>query len=240
VLHPSATAVRSCDASLVSASRGEQDADDAIAKTLAEGFSTGSVVFSTWSTWTRCPRQCVTINIAWTRRILTDGRFRAGIYAHTHNADVIYADVRAAYEAAGIHDNLRSGSPERVTSHHRAGERRRPRPSPLAWQGILDHTVSHAGIRSHRRQRGQRGESLGDVRHRQRDTFGADERELAGPVAHPDPGPVLAVGHSRSDTVTAGASRRACIKDEGVNRIRAETPDRSDCSSALTPPGAIL
>ncbi|HEV3483812.1 MAG TPA: hypothetical protein VG106_00280, partial [Vicinamibacterales bacterium] len=40
----------------------------------------------------------------WVARVLADGRFVPGVYAHTHNAPLIYRDVKAVYEAAGRKD----------------------------------------------------------------------------------------------------------------------------------------
>jgi hypothetical protein len=39
---------------------------------------------------------------AWTARVLADGRYRPGFYAHTNNAALIYRDVKAEYARAGI------------------------------------------------------------------------------------------------------------------------------------------
>ena len=38
-------------------------------------------------------------------RVLADGRFTPGVYAHTHNAALIYRDVKAIYEAGGRTDD---------------------------------------------------------------------------------------------------------------------------------------
>lgn len=51
---------------------------------------------------TRVPNAMRDYYVAWTERILEDGRFRPAYYAHTHNAQQIYDDVRAVFDRRGI------------------------------------------------------------------------------------------------------------------------------------------
>jgi hypothetical protein len=137
----------SCDADLVGAKRGVVDAEDAVAKTAAEGFPTGTVVFLDVEYMDKVPKAMQDYYVAWTQRVLADGRYRPGFYAHTHNAARIYADVRSVYAAAGVttdppfwiagsHDFSPDQSAPSDVGHAFAA----------AWQGILDRAVSHGGI----------------------------------------------------------------------------------------------
>ena len=37
----------------------------------------------------------------WTRRVVEDGTYRPGYYAHAHNANAIYNDVRGVLDSMG-------------------------------------------------------------------------------------------------------------------------------------------
>jgi hypothetical protein len=136
-----------CGAELVNAARGTRDADDAIARTLAEGFPTGTVVFLDIEYMERVPQAMRDYYVAWTKRVIADGRLRPGFYAHTRNAALIYRDVRSVYDVAGITEeppfwiaSARDFSPEKSpddVGHSFAA----------AWQGILDHSETNGGVR---------------------------------------------------------------------------------------------
>ena len=70
--------------------------------------------------------------------MLTDGRFRPGVYVHSHNAEIVYGDVKSLFTAAGIDEEPRfwiasardfssDKSPTEV-GHDFAG----------MWQGVID------------------------------------------------------------------------------------------------------
>lgn len=61
---------------------------------------------------TRVPNAMRDYYVAWTERILEDGRFRPAYYAHTHNAQQIYDDVERCSTGAGSKPSHRSGLPE--------------------------------------------------------------------------------------------------------------------------------
>jgi hypothetical protein len=93
MLRAMASAV-TCSRTLLSAAQGTTEADDAIARTVAEGFPAGTVIFLDLEpmTITTAMRDYYR---AWVARIVADGRYRPGIYAHVSNADAIHADVGA-------------------------------------------------------------------------------------------------------------------------------------------------
>lgn len=89
-----------CSRTLLSAAQGDDEARDAVARTAAEGFPAGTAIFLDLE-----PMQVVTDAMksyyrAWAARVLADGRYRPGVYAHFRNADELYADVAAVYAAA--------------------------------------------------------------------------------------------------------------------------------------------
>ena len=76
--------------------------------------------------------------VAWTRTVLSDGRYRPGIYTHTMNANTVYHDVKGAYTAAGV-----TNEPPFWIAKSRGFDLRKL-PSEMGhafaavWQGILD------------------------------------------------------------------------------------------------------
>jgi hypothetical protein len=127
-----------CSADFLTAAQGAIEANDAIARTSAERFAPGSVIFLDVERMEVIPAAMRAYYRAWVARVLADGRFRPGIYAHKFNADRIYADVKAEFVAAGVDEEPRfwiasardfdpSKSPTAV-GHEFAG----------VWQGVID------------------------------------------------------------------------------------------------------
>jgi hypothetical protein len=127
-----------CNADLLSADRGAQEGLDAIGKTEAERFPKGSVIFLDIERTERMPAQMRDYYKSWVATVLTDGRYRPGIYVHKHNAQTVYADVKGLFEAAGVEEeprfwiaSARDFSPDKAAAevgHEFAG----------MWQGVID------------------------------------------------------------------------------------------------------
>ena len=100
----STRAVSDCQASYLSAARGVQDANDAIAVARAEGFPKGTVVFLDVERMEIVPPAMRAYYKAWTERVLAEGTYVPGAYVHTHNAKVIFGDIKGMYMAAGRTD----------------------------------------------------------------------------------------------------------------------------------------
>ena len=135
-----------CYAHVVGAARGVVDADDAIAATEAEGFPYGTLVVLDLEYMSKVPQAMRDYYLAWTARLLADGRYRPAYYAHAVNAETIYSDVSTAFVAAGVTDApafwiaggsnfSRDKSPEEVGHQFAA-----------AWQGMLDVVEKYAGV----------------------------------------------------------------------------------------------
>ena len=135
-----------CSADFVSAARGTADANDAIARAAAEGFGHGTVVFLDVERMDQVPEAMRQYYQAWVARLLADGRYEPGIYAHKFNADLIYRDVKPLFEAVGRDDDPRfwiasakdfdpSKAPADV-GHAFAG----------VWQGAIDVMKSVADL----------------------------------------------------------------------------------------------
>lgn len=90
-----------CNADFVTAARGEKDGADAVSRTAADGFAPGTTIFLDLERMDALPQVMREYYKAWVRTVLTDGRFVAGIYVHTFNANTVYADVKSQYRAAG-------------------------------------------------------------------------------------------------------------------------------------------
>jgi hypothetical protein len=130
--------IMSCQRNLVTATRGALEAADAVAKTAAEGFPRGTVVFLDVERMQVTPKAMRDYYKEWVARVLADGRFTPGIYAHTHNAQLIYRDVKSVFEAAGRTDD----PPFWIAGGRNFSPTKAPQEIghtfAAVWQGILD------------------------------------------------------------------------------------------------------
>jgi len=137
-VNPADRPVDQCNAQLVSATRGSIEAADAIKRTAAEGFPKGSVIFLDIEYMRSTPAKMRDYYRTWTAKVLADGRYRPGFYAHTRNAALIYKDVKAVY--------LKAGRAEEPPFWVAGGKDFHPDKSPVdvghsfaaVWQGVLD------------------------------------------------------------------------------------------------------
>ena len=147
VLTPRASPNASCSTQLVSAARGTSDANDAIRKTAAEGFANGTVIFLDLERMDFVPKAMRDYYQAWTGRLLADGRFTPGYYAHSYNADLIYQDVKQVYTTAGIAKD----PPFWIASSRGFAPDKDPtevgHSFAQVWQGILDVVETHNGVK---------------------------------------------------------------------------------------------
>lgn len=127
-----------CNANLVTGPRGTIEANDAIRRTEAEGFPKGSVIFLDIERMEKTPKAMRDYYRAWTARVLEDGRYRPGFYAHKHNAERIYEDVKAEYLLAARSEEPpfwiaggRDFAPDKAP--HEVGHE-----FASVWQGVLD------------------------------------------------------------------------------------------------------
>ena len=135
-----------CDTHFVSGPRGRAEAADAIARTAAEGFARGTVVYLDVERMERMPRAMRDYYRTWARALLADGRYVPGVYVHAHNAAAVHADLVAEYRAAG----LDAEPPMWVASGR--GFHRGASPADVGhsfagvWQGVLDVVERHGGV----------------------------------------------------------------------------------------------
>ena len=148
VVPPRAEAGSTCSTHYVSGVRGLAEADDAIARTEAEGFPRGTVIFLDIEHMAAVPAAMREYYKAWTARVLADGRYRPGFYAHTANASLIYADVRQVYDSMGSEDE-----PPFWVAGNTAEFAPGKAPTDVGhafaavWQGVLDRMEERNGHR---------------------------------------------------------------------------------------------
>jgi hypothetical protein len=144
---PRASRGASCSTQFVSGARGTADANDAIAKTVAEGFARGTVIFLDIERMDAVPRAMRAYYTAWTKRVLEDGRFRPAYYAHSFNADLIYGDVKQVLAGAGVLED----PPFWIASARGFSIDKAPTEVGHAfaqvWQGVLDIVETHNGVK---------------------------------------------------------------------------------------------
>lgn len=147
LVSPRASPGSSCSTQFVNAARGVKDANDAIAKTAAEGFANGTVIFLDIERMERVPKAMRNYYEAWTRRVLEDGRYRPGYYAHSYNADLIYSDVKQVLVADGISED----PPFWIASTQGFATDKAPsevgHSFAQVWQGVLDIVETHNGVK---------------------------------------------------------------------------------------------
>jgi len=147
LVNPRASRGSSCSTQFVSAARGTADANDAIAKTAAEGFARGTVIFLDIERMDAVPYAMRDYYRAWTKRVVEDGRFRPAYYAHSFNADLIYKDVKQVLAGAGVSGDppfwIASGRGFSIDkAPHEVGHA-----FAQVWQGVLDIVETHNGVK---------------------------------------------------------------------------------------------
>jgi hypothetical protein len=146
LVQPRAEPNSSCSTQFVDAGHGRSDADDAIARTEAEGFPPGTVIFLDIEHMNTVPRAMRDYYRQWTARVLADGRYRPGFYAHTANAALVYDDVKSVYDSLNVHDQ-----PPFWVAGNTAEFAPGKAPTDVGhafaavWQGVLDQVEERNG-----------------------------------------------------------------------------------------------
>lgn len=136
-----------CIADLLSTTRGMLDGADAIAVALREGFAPHSIVFLDIERMEVMPDAMRAYYRAWAQALLTDGRYRPGVYVHAHNAQAVYDDLKQEFAAAKVNEEPRIW----VASGRGFDEGKAPQDVGFAfagvWQGMLDVARAVADIK---------------------------------------------------------------------------------------------
>ena len=135
-----------CHRSLLGAQQGREEADDAVARTAAEGFADGTTIFLDIEYMDVVTPRMRDYYRSWIARVLADGRFRPGVYVHTRNADRIHADVVDVFSLMGV-----DAEPAFWIASGRGFDTDK-RPADVghvfadAWQGVLDVVQTWNGV----------------------------------------------------------------------------------------------
>jgi hypothetical protein len=136
-----------CSTDLISPEEAVVEADDATARTAAEGFPKGTVVFLDIERMEKIPPAMRAYYRAWTKRMLEIGTYTPGYYAHEHNAQQIHDDVVLDFQAAGRKDEPRFW----IAGGKGFDEGKAPQDVGYAfagmWQGVIDVARSVAKIK---------------------------------------------------------------------------------------------
>jgi hypothetical protein len=136
-----------CSTNLVTAAEGTRNAEDAVTRATAEGFPKGATIFLDLERMEKVPKAMRDYYRAWTARMLADGTYRPGFYAHQHNAQMVFDDVSELFFALG------DSTPPRMWIAGGKGfdEGRAPQDVGFAfagvWQGVIDVARSVAEVR---------------------------------------------------------------------------------------------
>jgi hypothetical protein len=136
-----------CSADLVTADEGRRDGADAVQRAIDEGFPPGAVIFLDIERMETIPPAMQQYYRAWVAQLLANGTYQPGIYAHEHNAQTIFDDVKATFLAAGDTTTPRfwvaggkgfdTGRAPQDVGYTFAG----------VWQGVIDVARSVAEIK---------------------------------------------------------------------------------------------
>jgi len=136
-----------CSADLISADEGTRNADEAVERAFGEGFAKGVVIFLDIERMETIPPAMRDYYRAWTARMLANGSYRPGIYAHQHNAEEIFNDVSDVFRAAGKTEKPRMW----IAGGKGFDVGRAPQDVGFAfagvWQGLIDIARSVAEVR---------------------------------------------------------------------------------------------
>ena len=140
-----------CARELVNGPRGRAEGNDAIVRTRAEGFPPGSVIFLDIERMEILPPRMRDFYIEWTRRIVEEGTYRPGYYAHAHNANAIHGDVRALLDSMGRKEYeppfwISSAARAKAFSISKAPEDV-GHAFAHVWQGVIDVVEGRGGVR---------------------------------------------------------------------------------------------
>jgi hypothetical protein len=86
-----------CSSDYLTADRGTEHADAAAAAAAADGFPAGTVIFLDVERVSRVSPELESYVRAWVARLLANGRFVPGLYAHDVNVELLYAAVADEY-----------------------------------------------------------------------------------------------------------------------------------------------
>jgi hypothetical protein len=110
-------------------------------------FSTGTVIFLDIERMDFVPKAMRDYYKSWTETVLEDGRFRPGYYAHSHNANLVYKDVKQVL----VGDGVEADPPFWIASTDGFATDKDPSEVGHAfaqvWQGMLDVIETHNGVR---------------------------------------------------------------------------------------------
>ena len=138
-----------CSRTLLSREQGLAEADDAIARTAAQGFPAGSVIYLDLERMEMITPAMEAYYGAWIERTLSDGRFSPGIYCHKFNAESIYARASEILRASGVSRRI----PFWIASSVGFAIDRHPTDVGFdfasAWQGILNTNQTWSGVTIH-------------------------------------------------------------------------------------------
>jgi len=136
-----------CSSALLTTDRARSDAADAVAQLRAEGFADGSTVFLDVETVSDVTPALLAYVRTWTANVLSDGRYRPGIYAAKTNAQPLYAAASSVYHVARRRDR----PPFWIASAANFSLARRPSAVGIdyaeIWQGIVAVSQQFNGVR---------------------------------------------------------------------------------------------
>jgi len=134
-----------CSATLLSVEQGAAEAADAVARLRADGFPAGTTVFLDVEFVKAVSPALADYIRAWFAGVLSDGRYRPGMYAAKSNATQLFETASAAYRAAGRTD----APPFWIASSTGFNVAARPTDVGLSfatlWQGLYEVTQRWGG-----------------------------------------------------------------------------------------------
>ncbi|MEX2569737.1 MAG: glycoside hydrolase domain-containing protein [Gemmatimonadota bacterium] len=127
-----------CSSLLLTPERGAIDGRDAVARTAAEGFPEGTVVFLDIERMERITPEMIDYYQAWIQEVIDDGRYRPGTYAHLSNAAGLYNVAQQLLEREQISESVPFWVAGGTGFSLQAAPAALGYPFVRVWQGVLD------------------------------------------------------------------------------------------------------
>ena len=136
-----------CSSAHLTAEQGNAHADAAATAAAADGFPAGTVIFLDVERVDRVSPELATYVRSWMGRMLDDGRYTPGLYAHDINVEELYAILADEFVRHQRSDRPPLWVARPAGFDLRSAPRESGYAAALIWQGILDTREEWDGAR---------------------------------------------------------------------------------------------
>jgi hypothetical protein len=136
-----------CSSEHLTAERGSTHADAAAVAAAADGFPAGTTIFLDVERVDRVSPELSTYVRSWAARLLDEGRYTPGLYAHDINVEELYAILADEFGRRQRTDRAPLWVARPAGFDLRSSPRESGYAVALIWQGVLDTSEEWSGTR---------------------------------------------------------------------------------------------